>query len=407
MSNSLSGKKILLGVCGSIAAYKAAILTRLLVKQNVEVQILMTKSATHFITPLTLSTLSKRKVISRFFEDGHKQWNNHVELGLWADAMLIAPASGSTIARLATGMCNDVLAATYLSARCPVFVAPAMDLDMWQHPATQRNIDYLKEVGNQIVPVGDGELASGLSGPGRLAEPEDIVQFLQQFFDKQDSGNEQPTLEGETVIITAGPTYEPIDPVRFIGNRSSGRMGIALAEEAARQGAKVSLVLGPTDLRPTNSAIEVVPVQTAQQMYEATVARFPSATIGILAAAVADYTPVETSDVKIKKKTSDLVLQLTKTKDILAHLGSIKKENQRLVGFALETNNEEENAQKKLVKKNLDFIVLNSLRNKGAGFRHTTNQITILDRHNNKSHYELKSKEAVATDIIQYLITHF
>ncbi len=407
MSNSLSGKKILLGVCGSIAAYKAAILTRLLVKQKAEVQILMTEAATHFISPLTLSTLSKRSVISRFFDDGHEQWNNHVELGLWADAFLIAPATGSTIARLATGMCNDVLAATYLSARCPVFVAPAMDLDMWQHPATQRNIQLLKDASNQIVPVGNGELASGLNGPGRLAEPEEIMLFLQQFFEKQ-SPTKQQALKGEKVLITAGPTYEPIDPVRFIGNRSSGRMGIALAEAAAAQGAQVSLVLGPTDLRPaSHAAIEVVPVQTAQQMFDATVQRFPNATIGILAAAVADYTPLETSDVKIKKKTSDLVLHLTKTKDILAHLGSIKTAQQRLVGFALETNNEEENAHKKLVKKNLDFIVLNSLRNKGAGFRHKTNQITILDRHNNKQYYELKSKEAVAQDIIQYLVHHF
>ncbi len=414
----LKGKKILLGICGSIAAYKAAFLTRLLVKQGADVRVIMTQSASDFISPLTLSTLSKNEVVSSFFTNQEQQWNNHVALGLWADIMLVAPASANTLAKMANGFCDNVLTATYLSARCPVFVAPAMDLDMWLHPSTQRNIQALLAAGNQLIPVEDGELASGLVGKGRLAEPENIVQFLASYINSSQNGQAQvhadmPTsnskdslpLAGKKVLITAGPTYEPIDPVRFIGNRSSGKMGIALAEAAQKKGAKVCIVLGPTELRPSHPAIEVISVQTAEEMYQATVTQFADTDIGILAAAVSDYTPAQISDVKIKKKTNNLSLELVKTKDILKHLGSIKQAPQFLVGFALETNNELENAKAKLTKKNLDFIVLNSLQDKGAGFRHNTNKITILDKYNNIEKYQLKSKQDVAKDIIQKIVT--
>ncbi|MGB0838531.1 MAG: bifunctional phosphopantothenoylcysteine decarboxylase/phosphopantothenate--cysteine ligase CoaBC [Chitinophagales bacterium] len=402
----LKGKKILLGICGSIAAYKSAFLTRLLVKQGAEVRVIMTQAATHFITPLTLSTLSKNPVVTQFFTSQEQLWNNHVELGLWADLLLVAPVSGSTLAKMANGLCDNVLVATYLSARCPVFFAPAMDLDMWLHPSTQRNVVSLQAAGNVLVPVGTGELASGLVGKGRMAEPESIVQQLVTHFAHETpnlSNSEKNTLLlGQRVLITAGPTYEPIDPVRFIGNRSSGKMGVELADAAQKMGAKVTLILGPSHLRPQSPHIEVVQVKTAQEMFEATVPRFKqNCTIAILAAAVSDYTPKEVSRNKIKKKGEQgLTLQLTKTKDILAHLGSLKQNHQLLVGFALETNNEVENAKKKLLKKNLDFIVLNSLKDKGAGFKHNTNKISILDKHNNIKKFELKSKAAVAIDIL-------
>ncbi len=403
MKASLDRKNILLGVCGSIAAYKTAMLCRLLVKAGANVQVVMTQAATSFITPLTLSTLSKRKVITQFADSETAVWNNHVDLGLWADAMVIAPATGNTLAKLANGLCDDVLGASYLSARCPVFFAPAMDLDMWQHPATQANIQKLQSYKNQIIPVGVGELASGLSGPGRMAEPEDIVTYLAQFFRQQI--HKQP-FKGMSVLITAGPTYEAIDPVRFIGNRSSGKMGIALAEAAKEYGAEVELILGPTHLRPQVAGINVTPVQSAGEMFEATVPKFAKADIAILAAAVADFTPMQTSTSKIKKKGDDegLNIPLGRTKDILATLGKQKQSHQKLIGFALETDNEVSNAKGKLTRKNLDFIVLNSLKDKGAGFKHNTNKITILDKYDNQQAYELKSKAEVARDILNYLV---
>lgn len=390
--NTLKGKKILLGITGSIAAYKAALITRLFIKAGAEVQILMTKAATDFITPLTLSTLSKKAVHSDV--SSGESWNNHVELGLWADAMIIAPATANTIAKMANGLCDNIISAAYLSARCPVFVAPAMDLDMWQHPSTLHNVARLKDFGNHLIPVGHGELASGLVGAGRMAEPEDIVQYLNDFFDKK------AKFKGLTAIVTAGPTYEPIDPVRFIGNRSSGKMGVAIAEELAKRGAKVQLILGPSKLNPQHPLIELISVQTAQDMYEAASRCFDKADIAVLAAAVADYRPVTVADKKIKKKDKTLGLELEKTTDIAASLGKIKRNNQLIVGFALETNNELENAQSKLSRKNFDFIVLNSLQDKGAGFKHDTNKVTIIHKDNKIKNYELKSKVAVAVDIV-------
>jgi len=398
----LHNKKILLGICGSIAAYKTALLTRLLIKQGAQVKVIMTKAATEFISPLTLSTLSKNPVITQFYTQQEQLWHNHVELGLWADVFIVAPASGNTLAKMANGICDNILLATYLSARCPVFFAPAMDLDMWLHPATQNNVAALKKAGNQLIPVGDGELASGLVGKGRLAEPDAIVQHIEQFFTPKNQTKQH--LKGKKILITAGPTYEPIDPVRFVGNRSSGKMGIALAEAAYAQGAEVCLVLGPSHYRPHSSAITVLPVETAEQMYIAAVAQFDTSDIAILSAAVSDYTPKETSSIKIKKKTNNLQLTFTKTKDILAHLGKVKTAQQLLVGFALETNNEIENAQSKLKRKNLDFIVLNSLQDKGAGFKHDTNKITILDKNGSIEKFALKTKTAVAHDIVQKII---
>lgn len=392
----LQGKKILLGICGSIAAYKAASLTRLLIKAGAEVQVLMTPTATHFISPLTLSTLSKRPVHTEV--SAEESWNNHVELGLWADAMLIAPATATTLSKLAHGLCDSVIVATYLSARCPVFFAPAMDLDMWQHPATLDNVQRLQGFGNHLIPVGYGELASGLVGKGRMAEPEVMVQHLLDFFAKGQQ------LQGHTAIVTAGPTYEAIDPVRFIGNRSTGKMGIAIADELAMQGAKVKLILGPSTQRPTHPAVELISVQSAEEMYQAAHQHFAEATIAVLAAAVADYRPKTVSDQKIKKKEGDLAIELERTKDIAASLGAIKRKNQLMVGFALETNNELANAERKLDKKNFDFIVLNSLRDKGAGFAHDTNKITIVQRGNKTLNFELKSKKAVATDIVEQIV---
>lgn len=392
--------KIILGISGSIAAYKAAHLTRLWAKQGAEVQVLMTESATSFIAPLTLSTLSKRPVFSDVSSESG--WNNHIELGLWADALVVAPASANTLAKLANGLCDNILSAVYLSARCPVFVAPAMDVDMWHHPATQENIRRLQAHGVHVIPVGHGELASGLVGDGRMAEPEEIVEFVEKSLSKKPkTKNQQPkTLLGKKALVTAGPTFEPLDPVRFIGNHSSGKMGVAIAEELAAQGAEVTLVLGPTDLKPANQAIKIISVVSAQEMYEACKPIFPQTDIAVLAAAVADYRPKVFSETKIKKKEGDLTLELEKTVDIAAALGKTKREGQTFAGFALETNDELQNAQAKLEKKNFDFIVLNSMRDAGAGFGHDTNKISILHRDGSKKDFPLKSKIEVARDIV-------
>jgi len=395
-ASHLSGKKVLLAICGSIAAYKAAFLTRLLIKAGAEVQVLMTEAATDFISPLTLSTLSKRPVHSNV--SAEDSWNNHVEMGLWADAMIIAPVTATTLGKLANGICDNIVVAAYLSARCPVFFAPAMDLDMWKHPATQSNVKRLKSYGNQLIPVGTGELASGLVGEGRMAEPEAIATFLADHFATQNQ-----SLSGQKVIITAGPTYEPIDPVRYIGNWSSGKMGIALADAAVKRGAEVVLILGPTHLRPQAESVKVVPVQTAEEMYGEAMKYFPASTIAIMAAAVADYRPKSPSDKKIKKQAGELQLELIKNPDIAAALGQQKKAGQLIVGFALETNNAEANAREKLQRKNMDLIVLNSLQDEGAGFNHDTNKISILSKDNKIRNFELKSKAAVAEDILNEL----
>ncbi len=384
-------KKVILGISGSIAAYKSAYLTRLLVKKGIDVRVLMTESATAFITPLTLSTLSKHPVTSEVSSEA--AWNNHVELGLWADALIIAPATANTLAKLANGICDNILSAVYLSARCPVFVAPAMDLDMWTHPATRDNLDRLQRHGVQIIPVGHGELASGLVGDGRMAEPEAIVDFLEA------SLLRSTALQGKQVLITAGPTFEALDPVRFIGNHSTGKMGIALAEALARLGATIRLVLGPTALEPSHPGIEIIRVQSAQEMFEACSRIFPETDIAVLAAAVADYRPKTVAHEKIKKQDQEFQLELTKTVDIAASLGREKRPGQVLVGFALETQNEQSNARLKMEKKNFDFIVLNSLRDTGAGFGHDTNKITILRRDGSQTDFDLKSKTAVAEDI--------
>jgi len=390
----LEGKKIIIGISGSIAAYKAALLTRLLVKAGADVRVLMTPSASAFITPLTLSTLSRHEVLTEV--SSGSGWNNHVELGLWADAMIIAPATANTLAKLASGLCDNILAAVYLSARCPVFIAPAMDVDMWHHPATKENVRRLQSFGNWLIPVGVGELASGLSGEGRMAEPEEIVAMLEAFFVHDSLFSEKK------VLITAGPTYEPIDPVRFIGNRSSGKMGIALAEEAARRGARVTLILGPTHLPVPETLGKVIRVETAQQMHDAAFSHFESCDVAIFAAAVADFRPVSTASKKIKKQAGNnaLTLELTETPDIALTLGARKKAGQILVGFALETHNERQNAFAKLQRKRLDFIVLNSLNDAGAGFQHDTNKISILRQDNSVRDFELKTKLAVAADIL-------
>ncbi len=390
--------KVILGVSGSIAAYKSAHLTRLFVKRGDEVQVLMTGAATDFISPLTLSTLSKRQTLS----DVHSEtaWNNHVELGLWGDALVIAPATANTLAKLAGGICDNILSAVYLSARCPVFVAPAMDLDMWKHPSTQRNISLLREYGVQIIPVEHGELASGLVGDGRMAEPEHIVAFLDAWFK---SKNDLP-LSGKKALVTAGPTHEPLDPVRFLGNHSTGKMGIAIAEELSASGASVTLVLGPTHLRPTDSSIRIISTGSALEMYDACSSIFGESDITVFAAAVADYKPRYFSETKIKKKDDDLVLELEKTIDIAAALGKQKVSNQILVGFALETDNEELNAAAKLKKKNLDLVVLNSMRDAGAGFGYDTNKVSIISSDGDVVPYELKHKKSVAADIVNQII---
>jgi len=368
----------------------------LLVKTGADVRVLMTESATTFISPLTLSTLSRHPVVTDVQSD--EAWNNHVELGLWADAFVLAPASANTLAKLANGLCDNMLTAVYLSARCPVFVAPAMDVDMWRHPATQANIERLRTHGVRIIPVEHGELASGLVGDGRMAEPESILAQLERFF-----AIGKP-LSGKKALVTAGPTHEPLDPVRFIGNNSSGKMGIAIAESLAELGAEVTLVLGPTHLQPANSAIRVVPVVSAQDMFDACALFFPNTDIAVHAAAVADYRPKTYSVSKIKKKDEDMHIDLAKTVDIAATLGKTKRPNQIVVGFALETNDEEANAVAKLKKKNLDFIVLNSLQDSGAGFGHDTNKIAILRPDGSKTTFSLKPKKAVAEDIVAEIL---
>lgn len=389
--SSISGKRIVLGISGSIAAYKAAYLVRLLTKEGCEVRVIMTPSAADFISPLTLSTLSKSPV-ARDVHDG-ETWNNHVELGLWADAFIIAPATAHTLARCALGLASDMLTATYLSAKCPVFFAPAMDLDMWQHPSTVENISRLQSYGNYILDVGTGELASGLIGPGRMAEPEEIMSMLQEFFYyKQD-------MAGVNVLVNAGPTYEALDPVRFVGNHSTGKMGVAIAEEFAARGAAVQLVLGPDSVLPTEERIRVTRVTSADEMLDACMAHFPNAHVAILAAAVADYRPREKAPEKIKKKDETLHIELVRTPDIAATLGKVKKKGQILIGFALETENGEAHAVEKLKTKNLDMIVLNNPRDKGAGFGHDTNQVTFLFPDNKQENFQLKSKKEVARDI--------
>ena len=394
----LHGKKIILGITGSIAAYKAAILVRLLVKAGAEVKVIMTDSAKDFITPLTLSTLSKHPVLSEFIKDNTGQWNNHVELGLWADAMIIAPASANTVGKMANGICDNLLLAVYLSARCPVMLAPAMDLDMLQHASTKNNLEKLKQFGNLIIDPTYGELASGLTGTGRMAEPEEILTYLAEFF------NKKLPLSGKTALVTAGPTYEAIDPVRFIGNHSSGKMGFALAESLANQGAKVHLIAGPTSLHTMHTGIHVQQVTSAEEMYNACVDVFPKTDIAVFAAAVADYKPSTKAEQKIKKQDKTLSIELVKTHDIAATLGKQKSRGQFIVGFALETENEKVNAFKKLESKNFDLIVLNSLNDTGAGFGHDTNKISIIDRQQQVRSFGLKSKKELAEDIIQVIV---
>ena len=393
----LKGKKIILGITGSIAAYKACYIIRGLIKQGAEVQVVITPAGKEFITPITLSALTSKPVISEFFAQRDGTWNSHVDLGLWADAVLIAPATASTIGKMANGIADNMLITTYLSAKAPVFVAPAMDLDMFAHPATQKNLDILRSYGNHIIEPGTGELASHLVGKGRMEEPENIIRVLDEFFASNDE------LSGKKVMITAGPTYEKIDPVRFIGNYSSGKMGFALAEECARRGAQVTLITGPVQLKTQHSGIIRVDVESAEEMYKAAQAHFPDADAGILCAAVADYRPATVADKKIKReKEEELTLHLRATQDIAASLGAIKRKQQCLVGFALETNNEQQNAEGKLERKNFDFIVLNSLNDAGAGFRYDTNKISIIDR-KGRTDYPLKSKTEVAQDIIDRL----
>lgn len=393
----LQGKKILLGISGSIAAYKAATIIRLLVKSGAIVRVVMTPSAKSFISPLTLSTLSKNPVLSDLSDND--SWANHVMLGRWADVMLISPLSCNTLAKMAHGLCDNLLLAVYLSATCPVVAAPAMDEDMWHHPSTQSNIEKLSGFGDTILPVDNGDLASGLKGDGRMAEPEAIVSWLKNFFLIQHQ------LSGKKVLITAGPTYEPIDPVRFIGNHSSGKMGIALAEACRDRGADVTLVMGPT-AQSIPGNMQVLNVTTAAEMYDATTALFPGTDIAVLCAAVTDYRVATPATEKIKKTSDTLILELEKTPDILKTVGGLKKNHQVLVGFALETNNEKEHAINKLNSKNADFMVLNSLRDEGAGFGHNTNKITIFDRGGNQYDFNTRSKKEIASDIINTIIQH-
>jgi len=393
----LEQRKIILGVTGSIAAYKSAMLARLLVKAGAEVRVVMTRGAHDFITPLTLSTLSRNPVFTEFIKDSSGQWTNHVELGLWADAFVIAPATANTIARMAQGIGDNLLLAVYLSARCPVFIAPAMDLDMLQHPATQKNIETLTAYGNRIIEPGYGELASGLTGTGRMAEPEEIVETLNNFFRRHQR------LKGKKALVTAGPTREAIDPVRFISNHSSGKMGYAVAEALADAGAEVHLVSGPTDQHTRHPRINVINVTTAAEMLKASTALFDDADIAVLSAAVADYRPAQAATQKIKKSDEEQTLTLVRNDDIAATLGKKKHNGQLIVGFALETNDEEANALKKLKSKNFDLIVLNSLRDEGAGFGHDTNKVTLYDGVS-KSSFPLKSKKQVAKDIVEAII---
>lgn len=393
-----------MGITGSIAAYKSCLIIRQLIKAGAEVQVVITPSGKEFITPITLSALTSKPVVSEFFSQRDGTWHSHVSLGLWADAMLIAPATASTIGKMAHGVADNMLITTYLSMKAPVFVAPAMDLDMYAHPSTQHNLEILKSYGNHIIEPGTGFLASHLEGKGRMEEPEQIVKVLDAYFDEADGSGD---LTGKRIMITAGPTYEKIDPVRFIGNYSSGKMGFALAEEIARRGGAVELVLGPVSLSTANlhPRIHVTQVESAGEMYEACVRLFPESDGGILCAAVADFTPEQRADEKIKRKGDDLVVRLKPTRDIAAAMGQLKSDSQVLVGFALETNDEEVNAERKLEKKNLDFIVLNSLRDEGAGFRTDTNKITIIRRDRTSVPFPLKSKADVAVDIVDELVS--
>lgn len=395
---ALSGKNILLGVTGGIAAYKAANLTRLLVKQGANVRIVMTEAAKKFITPLTLSTLSQNPILVDFFNPENGEWNSHVKLGIWADAMIVAPATANTIGKMANGIADNLLTTSYLSAKCPVFVAPAMDLDMYVHPSTQRNMATLKSHGNIIIDAEDGELASGLTGKGRMAEPETIVGVVDHYFD-----SEKP-LAGKTIMVTAGPTYEKIDPVRFIGNYSSGKMGFALAQSAAKAGANVILVSGPTRLSTSNPNIKRIDVESAQQMHDVCVANFPNCDAAIMAAAVADYRPSTQYPQKMKKSDKSMALELEATPDIAFDLGKMKSKGQILVGFALETENGLANASEKLQKKNLDFIVLNNANEPDAGFNCDTNHVTIIKRNGEKTEYQTKDKQSVADDIISQML---
>jgi len=394
----LSGKNILLGISAGIAAYKTASLVRLFIKAGANVKVVITPSAKDFVTPLTLSTLSKNPVHSTFVDNSDEDlWNNHVELGLWADLFIIAPATANTLSKMANGVCDNLLLATYLSAKCPVYFAPAMDLDMYKHPTTLKSFNSLKSYGNIIIPATSGELASGLVGEGRMAEPQDILSFIEK-----DVIGKLP-LSGKKILITAGPTYEALDPVRFIGNHSSGKMGFEIAKASANLGAEVILITGPTHQKSKHSLIKIFPVISAQDMYDEAHKYFKFVDVAILSAAVADYKPKQVANQKIKKKDSTLVLELEKTKDILASLGNIKS-NQILVGFALETENELENAKAKLKKKNLNLIVLNSLKDKGAGFKTDTNKVTIIDDQNMVTEYQLKSKAEVASDLLNEII---
>jgi phosphopantothenoylcysteine decarboxylase/phosphopantothenate--cysteine ligase len=398
----LSGKKIVLGVSGGIAAYKTATLVRLFIKAGAHVQVIMTPASKDFVTPLTLSTLSKNPVHSTFYneEDENAQWNNHVELGLWADLMLIAPATANTLSKMVNGNCDNLLIATYLSAKCPVYFAPAMDLDMYKHPSTVASFHTLKQFGDIIIPAETGQLASGLSGEGRMAEPDNIIAFLEN-----DLESKLPLI-GKKILVTAGPTYEAIDPVRFIGNHSSGKMGFDIAESAANYGAEVILISGPTHLNTINPVINLIRVTTAKEMYDACHEHFNSVDVAICAAAVADYKPKFVAEQKIKKEEATITIELEKTEDILASLGKIKQ-NQFLIGFALETENEIENAKLKVQKKNLDLIVLNSLQDEGAGFGKATNKITFIDKDFIVEPMDLKSKELVANDIMNKVISFY
>ena len=394
---SLKGKHIVLGITGSIAAYKAAYLLRAFVKKGAEVQVVITPAGKEFITPVTLSALSGKPVVSEFFTANDGTWHSHVDLGLWADAMVIAPATASSIGKMAHGIADNMLITTYLSSKAPVFVAPAMDLDMFAHPTTQHNLDLLRSYGNHIIEPTSGELASHLEGKGRMEEPDRIVDIIEQFFAAQQS------LAKKKVMITAGPTYEKLDPVRFIGNYSSGKMGFAIAEQCARAGAEVTLIAGPVSLKTTHPAIKRIDVESADQMYDAAMEAFAESDAAIMCAAVADYKPAVCNDKKMKRSADDLTLQLVPNRDIAAALGAVKREGQCLVGFALETNDEQSNAQGKLEKKNLDFVVLNSLQNPGAGFRHDTNQVTIIERNGKHPDYPCKPKSEVAADIVEVL----
>ena len=394
----LDGKKIIVAVCGSIAAYKSALLVRLLIKSGAEVKVLMTPSAKDFITPLTLSTLSKNPVSAQFIKNEAGEWENHVDLGLWADVMVIAPASANTIAKMANGFCDNLLSAVYLSAKCPVMIAPAMDLDMYKHPATLANLEKLRSYENLVLNAPNGELASGLVGDGRMAEPDEIYQAIETLLSKKKE------LAGKQVLVTAGPTYEQIDPVRFIGNNSSGKMGLMLAEELASRGAAVDLIVGPSNIKTSHKLIKITRVKSADDMLKAVSEKYPRTDISVFAAAVSDYKPVSTATQKIKKSDPNLDLTLVKNKDIALEMGNLKKTNQFNVGFALETENEAFHAQEKMKKKNFDMIVLNSLNDEGAGFSVDTNKVTIFSVKAEPKQYDLKSKRLVAVDVVDSII---